>query len=120
MTNEATIQARLRLEWARRGDILWRNNVGALPDPRGVPVRFGLANDSAAVNAHVKSGDLIGIKRVLITPDMVGAVVGVFVSREVKAGGWRYAGTPREVAQQRWIDLVRSLGGDASFITDDS
>lgn len=115
--NESAIQAAIRLEAAKRGIALYRNNVGVLLDRRGVPVRFGLANDSAAVNAHIKSGDLIGIRPVLVTPEMVGTTLGVFVSREVKATGWRYTGTPREAAQQRWIDLVRSYGGDACFAT---
>jgi hypothetical protein len=115
--NEATQQALVRLEAASKGHILYRNNVGVLLDARGVPVRFGLANDSAAVNENVKSADLIGIKRVLITPDMVGRTVGVFLSREVKAKGWRFTGTPREVAQLRWLELVTSYGGDAAFCT---
>lgn len=117
MTNEATAQALVRLEAARRGWVLYRNNVGVLPDARGVPVRFGLANDSAAVNANVKSADLIGIRPVLITPDMVGKTIGQFVSREVKAPGWRFTGTERELAQLRWIELVLRYGGDASFCT---
>lgn len=117
MTNESTIQALVRLEAAARGLALWRNNVGALPDPRGVPVRFGLANDSAAVNANVKSADLIGIRPVLITPDMVGRTIGQFLSREVKAPGWVYRGTARELAQLRWIEIVTAHGGDAAFCT---
>ena len=115
--NEATVQALERLAAAKRGDILFRNNVGVLLDQRGVPVRFGLANDSAAVNEHVKSADLIGIKRVVVTPEMVGQTLGVFYSREVKAEGWRFTGTPREVAQLRWIELVTKYGGDAAFTT---
>ena len=119
LRNEATIQALERLAAAQRGDILFRNNVGVLLDRRGVPVRFGLANDSAAVNDHTKSADLIGIRRVLITPEMVGRTIGQFLSREVKAEGWRFTGTPREIAQLRWIELVTSYGGDAAFSTGD-
>lgn len=114
-TNEAATQAAIRVEAARRGIALYRNNVGVLLDKRGVPVRFGLANDSPAINSHIKSGDLIGIRPVTVTSEMVGTTIGVFVSREVKAAGWHYTGTAREQAQQRWIDLVRSYGGDASF-----
>lgn len=114
--NEATIQALARLEAARDG-ILWRNNVGQLPGPNGRPVRYGLANDSTAVNQNVKSADLIGIRRVLITPEHVGQVLGVFWSREVKAEGWRFAGTERELAQLRWLELVTAHGGIADFYT---
>lgn len=114
---EAAIQTLVRLEASRKGLVLWRNNVGVLTDERGVPVRFGLANDSAAVNRNIKSADLIGIRPLLITPEHVGHTIGQFVSREVKAAGWRYTGTPREAAQLRWAELVLGLGGDAAFAT---
>jgi hypothetical protein len=80
-------------------------------------VRYGLANDSAKVNAQVKSGDLIGLYRLTVTPDMVGQVIGQFWSLECKRPGWRYAGTPREVAQANWAALVVANGGRASFTT---
>lgn len=115
--SEAAVQVAVRLEAARKGVALWRNNVGVLLDRRGVPVRYGLANDSSAVNANFKSADLIGIRPVLITPAHLGLTIGQFVSREVKAEGWRYTGDEREVAQLRWAELVLSLGGDAAFCT---
>ena len=114
--SEAAVQSRVRLEAARvPGMRLWRNNVGALNDERGVPVRYGLANDSAALNKVLKSGDLIGIRKVLITPEHVGRHIGQFVSREIKAGGWSFRGTAREVAQGNWAALINALGGDARF-----
>lgn len=106
--SEAAVQALVRLEASRRGDRLWRNNVGALVDERGVPVRYGLANESKQQNARLKSSDLIGIER----------GTGRLLSYEVKEPGWRYTGTAREVAQLNWITLVCSLGGKAQFITD--
>lgn len=112
--NEASIQSLVRLEAARRGWQLWRNNVGVLLDAKGRPVRYGLANDSKQVNANIKSADLIGIRPVLITPDMVGKVIGQFVSRECKESHWKYnPRDTRDVAQGRWAALVNSLGGDA-------
>lgn len=116
--SEARVQSAVRLEAAQKGLILWRNNVGALKDERGVPVRYGLANDSKAVNDEVKSADLIGIRPLIVTPAHVGHVVGQFVSRECKEPGWRYTGTAREVAQLRWAQLVYSMGGDAGFAAD--
>lgn len=115
--SESDVQARIRLAASQAGDVLWRNNSGVLKDERGVPVRFGLCNESPAVNAVCKSSDLVGIKRVLVTPQMVGRTVGIFYAREVKRAGWRYTGTPREVAQLRFIEAVVAMGGDAAFTT---
>jgi hypothetical protein len=115
--HESAVQSRVRLEASQKGLVLWRNNVGVLPNDAGVPVRFGLANDSQAVNRSVKSGDLIGIRPLVVTPALVGATIGQFVSREIKPTGWRYKGTEREAAQLKWADLVLSLGGDAQFAT---
>jgi hypothetical protein len=110
------LQADVRYEAAKHGVSLWRNNVGALVDERGVPVRYGLANDSAALNKRVKSGDLIGIRPVTIEQRHVGRVLGQFVSREVKAANWSWSGNDRELAQLRWAELIVSLGGDAAFV----
>ena len=59
--SETGVSNRLALYASRCGRRLWRNNVGALKDDRGVPVRFGLANDSKKVNKVQKSSDRIGI-----------------------------------------------------------
>ncbi len=116
--SEAAVQNQVRLEASRKGGRLFRNNVGSFQDPAsGSWVRFGLCNDSARLNAMVKSADLIGLRPVLVEPKHVGLVLGQFVSREIKAAGWRYAGTEREVAQLNWATLVNTLGGDASFAT---
>lgn len=111
--SEADNQARIRIEAAKIGMQLWRNNSGVTPPIYGPdgqiihrPVRYGLANDSGQVNKVIKSGDLIGI-----------APSGQFVSIEVKPDGWRYTGKGREQAQENWRRLVNSRGGIAIFAT---
>ena len=114
---EAWSQSMIRLEAPRFGIWLGRNNVGALLDKRGVPVRYGLANESKQQNEVMKSGDLIGIRAVLIQPWHVGTTIGQFVSRECKRPGWTYRGDAHEVAQANWAALVTKYGGDAKFAT---
>lgn len=115
--SEAWVQSLVRLEANRKNTHLFRNNVGALKDSTGRVVRYGLANDSAAMNEVIKSGDLIGLRPVVITPAHVGYKIGQFVSREVKKPGWQYTGADREPAQLAWANLVNSCGGDAAFCT---
>lgn len=118
-SSEAAVQSIVRLEAARKGLKLWRNNVGALLDTRGVPVRYGLANDSKALNEVVKSGDLIGWRPVLIMPAHVGSTIAQFVSRECKRPGWKYTGDDHERAQLRWAEAVIADGGDAAFCNEE-
>lgn len=115
--SETAASQRVRIEAAQKGARLWRNNVGAAVDEHGNYFRFGLANDSAAVNNKIKSSDLIGIRPIVIEPRHVGSVIGQFLSREVKAPGWTWSATEREQAQLRWLQLVAAFGGDACFCT---
>jgi len=112
--SEAYVQQQVRLETSRRGARLFRNNNGACKSEDGRMIRYGLGNDSAQVNNVLKSSDLIGITPVSVN----GNPVGVFTSYEIKKPGWQYTGTPREVAQLRWLELVVSLGGIGRFVSD--
>lgn len=82
---------------------LWRNNSGSLPDPRtGRYVQFGVGSPGGS--------DLIGYRRVTVTPEMVGQDVAVFAAVEVK--------TPRgrvKAEQQQFVDHIRSAGGIAGI-----
>ena len=115
--SEAAVLARVRLAAPKRGVRLFRNNVGAGYAADGSFIRWGLANDSKALNDVIKSGDLIGLRPQIIQPDDVGQLFGRFVSVEVKRADWKYTGTEREQAQLNWATLVKSLGGLASFVT---
>lgn len=117
MTSEANVQAAIRLAAADEGWMLWRNNVGACSDARGRVIRYGLGNDSSAVNARYKSSDLIGIRPVTITHDDVGRTIGQFIAIECKSSTWRGVVTEHELAQERYLNLVRSYGGGAQFMT---
>lgn len=114
--SEARIQSAVRLEAARRGQYLTRNNKGAgkvLNEKTGTHsfLRWGLANGSKEESDTWASADLIGIYPLLVTPTMVGSVVGQFYSVEVKSENGR---TPQ--AQLNWAALVNSRGGRAVIV----
>lgn len=96
---------------------MWRNNVGALLDKRGIPVRYGLANDSKEMNARVKSADLIGVRPRVVTSADVGTTIGQFVSIECKRPGWKWTGDAHELAQLNWASLIMAAGALATFST---
>lgn len=119
MSSELAAQQLLRVEAPRHHAALWRNNSGAVLDPEtGRMIRFGLANDSAKLNKHFKSSDLIGIQTVTITPDMVGRTIGVFLAVEVKHPGWHMTpGDKRAKAQANFGQMVTQMGGIFRFAT---
>lgn len=96
---ETDLQQRIRLALGTDPQIkLFRNQCGALPDPRtGRMVQFGLARGSA---------DLIGWRTITITPDMVGRQVAVFTSIEVKTERGRV-----RPEQHAWLGCVQAAGG---------
>jgi hypothetical protein len=97
--SEQQIQQHIRITCSNGDTRLFRNNTGTLKDQHGRPVQFGLCKGSA---------DLIGWKRVTITPEMVGTQVAVFLSIEVKTATGRL-----RPEQQQWLDAVQAAGGIA-------
>ena len=89
------------LEACRRDSALrlFRNNVGVCLD---TGVRYGLLPGS---------GDAIGYRSVVVSPDMVGKKIAQFVSVEFKSERGRLS-----AEQKRWIDNVNDAGGDASVV----
>ena len=79
---------------------LWRNNTGALVDQQGRLVRFGLCKGSS---------DLIGLRVLEITPELVGQRLAQFVALEVKT-----AQGVLSQEQRAFLRLVKDLGGVAA------
>ena len=99
--SESKIQQEIRLACSRGPTRLWRNNSGSLPDPRtGRYVQFGVGSPGGS--------DLIGYRKVEITPDMVGTEIAVFAALEVKAA----KGKATE-QQKAFIEHIRNAGGIA-------
>lgn len=95
-SDELAVQNDIRLAFGAGPVRLFRNNTGALKDAAGRLVRYGLCPGSS---------DLIGLREVTITPDMVGQTVAIFTAIEVKDRGRPTA------EQQRFIDSITAAGG---------
>lgn len=95
-SDELAIQNAIRIEYGAGPARLWRNNTGALKDAAGRLVRYGLCPGSS---------DLIGLRSVTITPDMVGQTIAQFVAIEVKDRG------RITEQQQAFIAMVQQAGG---------
>jgi len=120
--SESAVLADIRLAAAKRGDmVLWRNNSGALPNPEtGRWIRFGLGHESEEGNKRMKSSDLVGIWRRLITEDMVGTYMGQLIAPEVKKPGWKHSNaSERDRAQAAFAATVTAMGGCALRLTSD-
>ena len=114
--SEAAGAAQMRLAAGRAGVPLFRNNSGAMTDQTGRLIRFGLGNESPALNARWKSSDLIGLLPVLVQPSHVGKTLGVFLAVETKKPGWRLTpGDKRGQAQAAFLQSVRGFGGVGGF-----
>lgn len=95
-SDEQRIQNDIRLALGSGAARLFRNNTGALKDSTGRLVRYGLCQGSS---------DLIGLRTVTITPDMVGQQLAVFTAIEVKDRAKPTA------EQQAFIQMVLQAGG---------
>lgn len=112
--NETELQQNIQIESSKLGHKLWRNNSGAFTDNTGRLVRFGLGH--TANNQNFKSSDLIGFTMVEITKDMVGTKLPIFTAIEVKNSKWKYTETERELAQKKFMDVIKMNKGIASFV----
>lgn len=118
---EASKIARIRA--SELGMRLFRNNTGVLKNQDGIPVRYGLGNESQKLVKERTFGDYVGITPIVITPEMVGSTVGVFSMLEMKAPDTLVSTIKkannhpqsREAAQFRAIKHIRELGGMAWF-----
>jgi len=103
LLSETRIQQEIRLACSRGPVRLWRNNSGSLPDPRtGRYVQFGVGSPGGS--------DLIGYRKVKITPDMVGTEIAVFAAVEVKTAKGRAT-----EQQKAFIEHIRNAGGIAGI-----
>ncbi|MEN9767466.1 MAG: hypothetical protein RLZZ32_1426 [Cyanobacteriota bacterium] len=99
-SDEGRVSADIALAFGHGDCRLWRNNTGALKDARGQLVRYGLCPGSP---------DRVGLRTIIVTPEMVGKKIAVFAAIEVKDRG-----RPTK-QQQTFIKFVQDAGGLAGF-----
>jgi len=93
---ETNIANEIRIEMAKKGASLFKNVRGLFytRDKKRL-VLAGLLADGAS--------DLIGFRRVIVTPEMVGKTVAVFVAIEVKTLN------PKRYASQQQKDFIAAV-----------
>lgn len=115
-SRESTVASHIVLDAAQGGEWLMRNNSGGFYDDTGRFVRYGLG--SFLPQHGCKSSDYVGIQSLVVTPEMVGQVIGVFVAIETKPEGWHFNNNDKHcLAQKKFIDMVNAAGGRAGFAT---
>lgn len=93
---ETNIMNKIMLAASKKGWHIWRNQVG----------NFKTMDGSRTINIGVKgSADLMAVKPTVITPDMVGQTLAVFVAVEVKTATGR-----QSEPQKKWQAAVEKLG----------
>ncbi len=116
LVSEASFLKEAMLALSKRGDTVFRNHVGT-----GVFGRFTRIQGTGDVLVHdarvaecglfVGSADILGWRSVVVTPDMVGKRVAVFLSVETKAPRGRAT-----EAQKNWAATVREAGGISGIV----
>ena len=92
---ETKIQNRIMMDMSEKGYLVWRNQVGLFKTLDGRTVNIGIKGSS----------DLMAVKPTVITPDMVGKTLAVFVAVEVKTATGR-----QSEPQKKWQKAVEKLG----------
>jgi len=112
---ESNVQKLIMLALSEAGCTVWRNNVAKAWV--GDKMIWQANGNLTIVNPRVLhaglcrgSADLIGIAPVLITEQMVGSTVGVFLAPEIKACKGRASSE-----QDDFMDHVRMNGGIAGI-----
>ena len=83
------------MDMSEKGYLVWRNQVGLFKTLDGRTVNIGIKGSS----------DLMAVKPTVITPDMVGKTLAVFVAVEVKTATGR-----QSEPQKKWQKAVEKLG----------
>jgi hypothetical protein len=117
--SEAALMRKVQVALTDKDTRLFRNNVGSAWRGRVVHNRDGSITIHKPQLVHFGlcpgSSDLIGLRRVVITPDMLDQEVALFIAAEVKL---TQRPSDRTNEQLAFVEMVLSLGGRAGFASD--
>lgn len=115
--SEMEVKARIRLDLGRVAGLrLFNNPVGVAWHGKTVAQTANLVTLQGArvVSYGLMPGspDLIGWQSIVVTPEMVGQRVAVFVAPEIK----RARGGDEAAHQERFQQAIRNAGGKSGFV----
>lgn len=114
---------RIMLALSAAGAVVWRNTTAMGWAGKSFPLSAGqvyrarggerVILDAYPIRAGLceGSGDIVGMRTVTVTPDMVGQKLAVFCSWEVKHG----SGRPTK-SQRHFADFVTAAGGIGAVV----
>lgn len=96
--SEQAIQQSIVLTHSNNDVRLFRNNCGQCRSEDGRIIRYGVANPGGS--------DLIGLRSIVVTPEMVGQRIAIFAALEIKTPTGRAT-----EQQQKFLSMVEKMGG---------
>ena len=119
MTPEGKASLLVKVQLNRNNCRVFRNNSGTAYDQNNRPVFFGLGNEGKKDKDSIRTPDHVGWHEVVVTPEMVGHKLAVFVGIDAKRLGFVrkviYPVGTREYGQQKFFNMVSEAGGIAGF-----
>ncbi|MCP4984683.1 MAG: hypothetical protein GY928_01080 [Colwellia sp.] len=98
---------------------MFKNNTGVAYDKYNRPVFFGLGNEGKKNVESDRTPDWVGWHNVVITQEMVGKTLPVFLAIDAKKAGFThkttYSKCTREYGQNKFFQKVINANGVAGF-----
>ena len=88
MTPEGKASLLVKVQLNRNNCRVFRNNSGTAYDQNNRPVFFGLGNEGKKDKESIRTPDHVGWHEVVVTPEMVGHKLAVFVGIDAKRFGF--------------------------------
>lgn len=122
VTPEAKASLQVKLAANLQGCRLLKNNTGVAYDKNDRPIFFGLGNDKKKKKGDknvIRTPDWVGWHNMVITEEMVGKTVPVFMAIDAKKLGFKhkesYHINTREYGQNNFFQRVINANGIAGF-----